>query len=117
VSAWKLTVRHGSDVAREEFDDLDLAVAEAERRAEAIRAEGPLEEASGLRDFSPATQVHARIEISGKGLLRPPTAGVDVHGDGSLVAFSGSVRREEVKASQGQSPFDAVRAALRREPR
>jgi hypothetical protein len=117
VSAWKLTVRHGSDVAREEFDDLDLAVAEAERRAEAIRTEGPLEDASGLRDFSPAAQVHARIEISGKGLLRPPTAGVDVRGDGSLVAFSGSVRREEVKAGQGQSPFDAVRAALRPEHR
>jgi hypothetical protein len=113
VSAWKLTVRHGSDVAREDFDDLDAALAAAERRAEAIRAEGPLEDRSALRDFSPSDQVHARLEISGKGLLRPPTAGVDVRGDGSLVAYSGAVRREEVKARQGQSPFDAVRAALR----
>ena len=106
-------MRHGSDVAREEFDDLDLALAAAERRAEAIRAEGPLEEVSGFRDFSPSEQVHARLEISGKGLLRPPTAGVDVRGDGSLVPYSGSVRREAVKARQGQSPFEAVRAALR----
>jgi len=106
-------VRHGSDVAREEFDDLELALAEAERRAEAIRAEGPLEEASGLRDFAPSEQVHARLEISGKGFLRPPTAGVDVRGDGSLVAYSGGLRREAVKARQGQSPFDAVRTALR----
>lgn len=113
MSAWKLTVRHGSDVAREEFDDLDLALAEAERRAEEIRAEGPLGDVSGLRDFAPSEQVHARLEISGKGLLRPPTAGVDVRGDGSLVAYRGAVRREEVKARQGQSPFDAVRAALR----
>ena len=108
MSAWKLTVRHGSDVAREEFDDLDLALAAAERCAE-----GPLEEVSGFRDFSASEQVHARLEISGKGLLRPPTAGVDVRGDGSLVPYSGSVRREEMRARQGQNPFEAVRAALR----
>lgn len=113
MSAWKLTVRHGSDVAREEFDDLDKAVAEAQRRAEAIRAGGPLEEVSALRDFSPSEQVQARLEISGRGLLRPPTAGVDVRGDGRIVAYSGAVRREEVKARQGQGPFEAVRAALR----
>jgi hypothetical protein len=113
VSAWKLTVRHGSDVAREGFDDLDAALAEAERRAEEIRAEGPIEEVSVVRDFTPADQVHARLEISGKGLLRPPTAGVDIRGDGNLVAYRGAVRREEMRARRGQSPFDAVRAALR----
>jgi hypothetical protein len=117
VSAWKLTVRHGSEVAREEFDDLDLALAEAERRADAIRAEGPLEEVAGFRDFAPSEQVHARLEISGKGFLRPPTAGVDLRGDGSVVAYRGAVRREEVKMRGGQTPFDAVRAALRSQQR
>ena len=46
-----------------------------------------------LRDFEPSKQVQARLEISGRGLLRPPTAGVDLRGDGSLVAFSGSLAR------------------------
>ena len=54
-----------------------------------------------LRDFEPADQVAARLEISGKGLLRAPTAGVDVMGDGSLVPFSGSVRREELEPPRG----------------
>ena len=112
MSAWKLTIRHGSDVARERFDDLDAAVAELRRRAEAVSAEGGLKKISTLRDFSPADRVHARLEISGRGFLRPPTAGVDVRGDGSMVAFSGSVRRRALEPGAGHTPFDAVRAAL-----
>jgi hypothetical protein len=112
VSAWKLTVRHGSNVDREEFEDLDDAVGELMRRAEQVRAEGPLEEVSALRDFEPADQVHARLEISGRGILRPPTAGVDVRGDGSMVAFSGSVRRQEIEPGADQTVFEAVRGAL-----
>ena len=52
MAAWKLTVRHGSDVSHESFDDLDEAVAAMRERALAIRAEGPVEAglgASGLR--------------------------------------------------------------------
>jgi hypothetical protein len=114
VSAWKLTVRHGSDVEREGFDDLDQAIAEAERWVQVIKAEGPLEEVSMLRDFAPEDQVHARVEISGRGLVRPPTAGIDVRGDGSLVAFSGAIRREELTPRRGGDAFDAIRDALRR---
>lgn len=107
---WKLTVRHGPDVTRERFDDLDAALEAARRRAQAISAEGPLKPASMLRTFDASSQVHARLEISGKGLLRPPTAGVDVRGDGRLVAFSGSVAREELTG--GEDPFGLVRDAL-----
>ena len=77
-----------------------------------MRSEGPLEGVSALRDFEPGDQVHARLEISGRGLLRPPTAGLDVRGDGSMVAFSGSVRRRALEPGAGHTPFDAVRAAL-----
>ena len=56
---------------------------------------------------SPAAQVHARLEISGKGLIRPPTAGVDLRGDGSLVAFSGSLAREELKPDRRREPLRA----------
>ncbi len=112
MSVWKLTVRHGSEVRRRRFDDLDAALREARREVEELRAEGPLGKVSMLRDFEPAAQVQARLEISGKGLLRPPTAGVDLRGDGSLVAFSGSLAREELKPSDGEGPFELVRRAL-----
>ena len=116
MSAWKLTVRHGPEVSRREFDDLDAALEEARREVEELRAEGPLEKVSMLRDFEPSAQVHARFEISGRGLLRPPTAGVDLRGDGTLVAFSGSLAREELRAKDGESPFELVRRALQPAP-
>ena len=114
MSVWKLTVRHGSDVEREGFDRLEAALAELRRRAERVRAEGPLQEVSALRDFAPAERVHARLEISGRGLLRPPTAGIDVRGDGSMVAFTGAMRRRELQPHEDQSVFDAVGEALQR---
>ena len=112
MSAWKLTVRHGSDVDREGFEELDEAVAALRRRAVQVRSEGPLDGVSVLRDFGPSEQVHARLELSGKGILRPPTAGIDVRGDGSMIAFSGSVRRREIEPRDDETPFDAVRGAL-----
>ena len=51
MSVWKLTVRHGPDVARERFENLDEALAEMRRRADEVRAEGPLEGVESLRDF------------------------------------------------------------------
>ena len=112
MAVWKLTIRHGSTVAREQFDDLDAAVAELRRCAEEVRAEGGLKQVSALRDFEPADQVQARLEISGRGILRPPTAGIDVRGDGSMVAFSGSVRRQQIEPSGDQTVFEVVRSAL-----
>jgi hypothetical protein len=112
VSGWKLTVRHGSDVSREQFSELGDAVAAAERIAARIQAEGGVKDVSMLRDFSPHDQVHARLEISGKRLLRPPTAGVDVRGDGTVVPYQGAIRRSELESVPGESPWSAVRAAL-----
>jgi hypothetical protein len=114
MAAWKLTVRHGSDVGHESFDDLDEAVAAMRERALAIRAEGPVKGVSALRDFSPADQVHARLQLSGKGLLRKPVAGVDVRGDGTFMPFRGGVVREELDPADYDSPFDLVRETLRR---
>jgi hypothetical protein len=65
-----------------------------------------------LRDFDPGEQVHARLEISSGGLLRRRDAGLDVMGDGTLVPFSGGVRRTELQLQDGQSAFDAIGAAL-----
>lgn len=112
MAAWKLTVRHGSDVYNERFDDLSEAVAEMRRRALAIRAEGPARPISALRDFAPGDQIHARLQLAGKGLLRKPVAGVDVRGDGTFMPFRGGVTREELDPTAYDTPFDAVRETL-----
>jgi hypothetical protein len=112
VSAWKLTVRHGSDVSRERFDSLEEAIGELRRRAEAIRSEGPLDRVASLRDFESDQQVHARLEISTGGPLRRRDAGIDLMGDGTLVPYMGSVQRRPLELRDEQSPFDAVREAL-----
>jgi hypothetical protein len=117
VAAWKLTVRDGSDVSHAEFGDLDEAVAEMRRRALEIRAAGPAKEVSALRKFGPEDQVRARLQISGKGLLRKPVAGVDVRGDGAFMPFRGGIQREELDPSAHDTPFDLVRETLERNGR
>ena len=114
MAAWKLTVRHGSDVKHEKFEDLGEAVAEMRRRALAIRAEGPARPVSALRDFGPGDQVNARLQLSG-GRLRGPVAGVDVRGNGEFVPYRGGLRREELDPSRHDTPFDVVRETLERD--
>jgi hypothetical protein len=105
-------VRDGSDVSHQSFDKLGEAVAAMRARALAIRAEGPAEPVSTLRDFEPEDLVRARLQLSGKGWLRKPVAGVDVRGDGTFMPFRGGVRREELDPSGHDSPFDLVRETL-----
>lgn len=112
MAAWKLTVRHGSNVSHQGFDDLDEAVAAMRERALAIRAEGPVKGVSALRDFGPEQQVHARLQLTGRGLLRKPVAGVDVRGDGTFMPYRGGVTREALDPTAYDTPFDAVRKTL-----
>jgi hypothetical protein len=109
---WKLTVRHGSDVDHQSYDDLDTAVAEMRGRALAIRSEGPARPVRSLRDFEPGDQVHARLQLSGGGLFSTSGAGVHVRGDGTFVPFKGGVVREELDPSHHETPFDLVRETL-----
>ncbi|HEX5376469.1 MAG TPA: hypothetical protein VFW48_09970 [Solirubrobacterales bacterium] len=117
MSAWKLTVRDGSDVSHLSFDELGEAVEVMRERALEIRAEGPVKAVSSLRDFAPEDQVRARLQLSGKGWLRRPVAGVDVRGDGTFMPFRGGVRREELDPSGHDTPFDLVRETLERDGR
>lgn len=109
---WRLVVRHGPKVGHESFDDLDAAIAALEERAKDIRREGPLRQVSAIRDYEPGQQVRARLELSSGGLFRGREAGLDVMGDGALVPYVGVVRKQRLEPEGGQSPFDAVRAAL-----
>lgn len=117
MAAWKLTVRHGSDVSHQSFADLDEAVGAMRKRALEIRAEGPAKRVSALRDFEPGDQVQARLQLSGKGLLRKPVAGVDVRGDGTFMPFRGGIGREELDPTAYDTPFDLVRETLQRSAR
>jgi hypothetical protein len=112
VSRWKLTVRHGSDVEHSDFDDLDEAVAAMRARALELRSDAPQKPVRSLRDFAPEDLVHARLQLSGKGLLRKPVAGVDVRANGAFVPFRGAVRREELDPTHHETPFDLVRETL-----
>jgi hypothetical protein len=110
-------VRHGSQVSNEGFERLDAAVAAMRERALAIRAEGPVGEVSMLRDFKPEDQVHARLQLSGRGLLRKPVAGVDVKGDGTFMPYRGAMGREELDPADHETPFDLVRETLEADER
>lgn len=114
---WKLTVRDGPEVSRLSFDDLDEAVAEMRRRALEIRARGPARKVKMLREFEPRDQVVARLQLSGRGLLRKPVAGVDLRGDGTFMPFTGGVARVELDPSDHDTPFDLVRDTLEEQRR
>jgi hypothetical protein len=112
VPGYRLTVRHGSRVERESFDDLAEAIAGMEQAVEEVRAVGPLDRVKMLRDFEPGERVAARLELSTGGWLRGREAGVDVMGDGRLVAYAGGMGRRELDATSDQAAFEAVRREL-----
>ncbi|HVW46897.1 MAG TPA: hypothetical protein VHA76_07585 [Solirubrobacterales bacterium] len=94
------------------FDDLDAAVAAMRERALRIRSEAPPKTAKLLRTYKPSQQVQGRLELSGRGFLRKPVAGIDIRGDGTFVPYKGGVRREELDPSHHDTPFDLVRETL-----
>jgi hypothetical protein len=104
-------------VDHEQFEDLEAAVAAMRERALAIRSEGPVRPVRSLRDYEPGDQVHARLQLSGRGLFRKPAAGVDVRGDGTFVPFKGGVVREELDPTHHDTPFDLVRETLQADER
>lgn len=112
MAAWKLTIRDGSDVRRTKYDDLGAALEEARKAIDDVLSRGPLKKIKAIRDYEPEIQVKARVEISGKGLFSPPTAGVDVRGDNSLVAYSGAVARRPLEAESSGQAVEAMREAL-----
>ena len=110
--SWKVTVRHGSKVGREKFDSLDEAIAFTRRRVDEIRHEGGLPAISVFRTHTPDQRVHARIEISGPGLIRAPEGGIDVMGDGRAIPYTGAIRKEQIEASSLDEAFEHLESAL-----
>ncbi|MGK2933394.1 MAG: hypothetical protein ACSLFD_11640 [Solirubrobacterales bacterium] len=114
MANWKMTVRNGSDVTRVSYEDLDEAISEAEAMTEKVLAEGPLDSVNAFKEYAPDQLVKARIEISGKGLLSAPTAGIDIQGDGGMLGFTGGVRRKPIEANSRKEIFAGIREALRK---
>ena len=110
--SWKVTVRHGSKVGREKFDSLDESIAFARRRVEEIEHEGGLPTISVFRTHTPDQRVHARVEISGPGLIRTPEGGIDVMGDGTAIPYKGTIRKQRIDATSLDEAFERLRSAL-----
>jgi len=105
-------MRRGAKVTRSRFDDLDAALEALEFEARATANADRLGSVSMLRTFEGAERVAARFEISTGGWLRGAAAGVDVMGDGRIVAYSGGVSRNVLEPRGDETPFDAVRRQL-----
>jgi hypothetical protein len=96
--SWKVTVRHGSKVDRKKLGTLNEAIDETRRRVDEVKREGRLPTIDVMRKFTPDKRVQARIEISGPGLLRTAEGGIDVMGDGSVIAYTGAIRKRTIEA-------------------
>jgi hypothetical protein len=111
---WRVTVRRGPQIERLRGASLDEALELLETRTRVL-ALGPRKEAVDLRvrRYEPGDLVAARAEVRGPQRWHPDVhAGVDLLGDGSVVAWTGGVRREAVEPAEGESPYDALRRVL-----
>jgi hypothetical protein len=110
MSKWRVTVRDGPRVRKLPAGALEEALGVVEREGRALAA-GPGRRTVELRarTFTPQQQVAGRVELSGPRVR----AGVDVRGDGAAEAWTGRVRRQVIEQDAGETPYDALRRALR----
>ena len=94
-----MTVRRGPQVSHEDWDTLEAAIAAAARHAQDAPGRKTVDLVA--RRYEPADQVAARIELKHE----RRRAGLDVRGDGEVVAWTGRVFR---KALDGD-PYQALR--------
>jgi len=111
---WRITVRSGPEVEKLRLDTLPEALDALEQRVQAAAATANASTIDlRVRRYEPAQQIAARGELKGPQRLRPTVhAGFDVHGDGSVVAWNGGMRREEVTMVRGESAYAALRRAV-----
>lgn len=107
-------MRRGPQVERMRSASLAEALELLETRTRVL-ALGPRREAVDvqIRRYEPGELVAARAEVRGPQRLRPDVhVGVDLLGDGSVVAWTGGLRREAVEPAAGETPYDALRRVL-----
>ena len=103
---YRVTVRRGPKVEHSKHESLDdaLTVVEADMRTAPRR--GSVDFLS--RRYEPGDVIAVRIELKGP----HGRAGVDVRGDGDVVAWTGRIRRAVIEPEAGESPFAALRRTL-----
>jgi hypothetical protein len=107
---WTLTVRAGPKVEHSQHASLDAASDELAARLEALGKDSSRDEIQFFaRRIEPEQQVVARLELSGPAGAR---GGVDLHGDGSSVAYTGRLRRRLIERRNGESAAHALRRDL-----
>ena len=111
---WRVTVRNGPSVEKLRCETLPEALDALEQRARAVADGNGLDEIDlHVRRYRPEDQVAARAELKGPQRLRPIIhAGIDVRGDGSVVAWSGGVKREQITMVGGETAYAALRRAV-----
>ena len=105
--SYRVTVRRGSKVKHQRTETLDEAIAALEHHASRAPRLGHEEFVN--RRFEPHQLISVRVELKGSGVR----AGVDVRGDGSMVAWTGRLRRAEIETLSGESASAALRRTLR----
>ena len=113
MAGYRITVRIGPRVEREDYEHLGQAIAAIERRGRDLENTADAHAVGGqlMRKIPPGRQVIGRIELRGPGRVR---GGVDIRGDGSAEAFTGRIRREVVEQRRGESAYKALRRTLAR---
>jgi hypothetical protein len=107
---WKLKLRIGPRVVREQADDLAEAMQDLRISLVAVADEATGETQSTLfREYDPVEQVIARGEIKGPGGIR---AGIDVRGDGSSEAWIGRLTKQVVEQQAGEDAYQALEREL-----
>ena len=102
-------MRVGPRVRKQHFADAEPAL--AAMRAGLDERRGASTPTSVLgREYAPSQQVAARGEIRGPSRRR---AGADVHGDGSVQAWTGWLRRRPLEPRDGETPWDALLREVR----
>jgi hypothetical protein len=96
------------------FDALDDALGQLSGRVRELAGAAERTPAkTELRQYTPADQVVARLELSGpERRFSSVHAGVDVRGDGSTEAYLGRVRRQLVDRRDGEDDVAALSRAL-----
>ncbi len=101
--SYRITVRRGPNIDHERADSLEEAIEVAKRYVRGSRRREVVE-AIGRR-YEAGAQIAVRIELKGPG----GRAGLDVRGDGGVIAWTGRVFRTELP---GDDPYEALAQRL-----
>ena len=100
---YRVTVRRGPKVTHAAHDSLDDALTDLEAAARTTPRKDRVEFLG--RSYEP---VAVRVELKGSGVR----AGLDVRGDGTMVAWTGRVRRAQIEPEPGESAMAALRRTV-----